>query len=241
MFKHIFIALLILVALLLGGGWYVYANRQMLAEKAVTYTVQSVKNAFNPAAQSNANASQSWLGSMVQSGSNDMQKALLDAVMKNGLGALGAAPTQNVKNNASGEDPLAGITQIFGGQTEQGNLAQALLGGLNNVLNNQENDACGDNGHDINARDTKGRTLLINVCRTDVSAKVVKMLIKYGADVNAVDNNGRTALMYVAVYNRDPEVAAVLLEAGAKRKVRDNKGKRAVDYATDEEIYQLLQ
>ena len=94
--------------------------------------------------------------------------------------------------------------------------------------------------HDINARDKKGRTLLMNVCRTDASAQVIKMLLKYGADVSAVDDKGRTVLMYAAALNQNAEVVALLIAAGADVKISDNSGKTAADYAANEQILNLL-
>ena len=94
--------------------------------------------------------------------------------------------------------------------------------------------------HDINARDKKGRTLLLNVCRTDASAQVIKMLLKYGADVSAVDNKGHTVLMYAAALNQNVEVNNLLIAAGANIKAQDNSGKTAADYAANEQIKSLL-
>lgn len=94
--------------------------------------------------------------------------------------------------------------------------------------------------HDINARDKKGRTLLMNVCRTDASAQVIKMMLKYGADVLAVDNKGRTVLMYAAALNQNSDVIKLLIAAGADIEAKDENGKTAADYAADEQIKLLL-
>lgn len=94
--------------------------------------------------------------------------------------------------------------------------------------------------HDLNARDQKGRTLLMNVCRTDASDKVIKMLLQYGADIDATDNYGRTALMYAVALNQNPDVVRMLLANGANKKARDYKGKSVADYAVSEEIRAIL-
>jgi hypothetical protein len=124
-----------------------------------------------------------------------------------------------------------------------GQMAQQLLAGLNGQAGSERNSAGStSSGSDINARDSHGRTLLMNVCRVDVSAKVVKMILRYGADLEAVDEKGRTALMYAVALNQDPEVVAVLVEAGANVKARDYSGKSVRQYAADdEEIKALLQ
>ena len=80
----------------------------------------------------------------------------------------------------------------------------------------------------------------MNVCRTDASDKVIKMLLQYGADIDATDNYGRTALMYAVALNQNPDVVRMLLANGANKKARDYKGKSVADYAVSEEIRAIL-
>lgn len=121
------------------------------------------------------------------------------------------------------------------GGADLGQMAQQLLTGLNGgkAVGGEAAD-CSD-VNDINARDSHGRTLLMNVCRTDASAKVVKMLLRYGADLEAVDEKGRTALMYAVALNKNPEVVAALVAAGANVKARDYSGKSVKQYAADDD------
>lgn len=70
-----------------------------------------------------------------------------------------------------------------------------------------------DNGANINARDSGGRTPLMYVAisgRNDI----VDLLIEKGANVNAQDNENKTALIY-ATLNDNEKVVGRLLEAKA--------------------------
>ncbi len=76
-------------------------------------------------------------------------------------------------------------------------------------------------GPDLNAKDSLGRTALMNaVIGGDL--EIVRMLVEQGADLNMEDNQGRTALS-LAEQNRRGPVADLLKAHGAKdkRKGRD--------------------
>ena len=52
-----------------------------------------------------------------------------------------------------------------------------------------------DNGADVNAKDKKGRTILMYAA-VHGYAEIAKLLMDNGAEVNAKDKDGMTALMY---------------------------------------------
>ena len=236
MLKNTLIVLTAVVLILVGCGYAIYVNRAKIISKVVDYTVQSITGASDNSAQKDGDSS--WVGALMGSGSDDMKAAVLDAVAKRGFGKA------DNQNNGSQKNTLATMAEMFmngaigEGNADIGQMAQALASTL------QKKSASFDETQtevrDINARDSKGRTLLMNVCRVDVTPKVIKMLLKYGADINAVDDNGRTAVMYAGALNQNIEVVQVLLDNGIKVDAEDNQGKKAYDYATDPEIKELL-
>lgn len=87
---------------------------------------------------------------------------------------------------------------------------------------------------DVNAKNNMGITALFSCIR---SAKMARLLIKYGADVNIKDEKDRTLLFYA---NR-PEVIRVLLENGADGNIRDKFGQTALfQYLNADEIDMFL-
>ena len=84
-------------------------------------------------------------------------------------------------------------------------------------------------GADVNARDKRGRTALMQAS-TRGSLEVAALLLKSGADVNAKDSNGGTALL-AASGRGGLEVVKLLLENGADVKARDNKKPKRIDDA----------
>ena len=86
----------------------------------------------------------------------------------------------------------------------------------------------------------KMSTISMTAIRVDVTPKVIKMLLHYGADINAVDDNGRNALMYAVALNGNPEVVEMLLENGADGKHADDDGKKVIDYAQTEQMKKLI-
>ena len=163
---------------------------------------------------------------------NPLAQAKNSSAIKNGAENTPSDGLQNMLGALLGGDENNGAAL--------GQMAQQLLTGL---AGNQGNSAMASDMaqvHDINARDSHGRTLLMNVCRTDASARVVKMILRYGADLEAVDEKGRTALMYAVALNQNPDVVALLVSAGANVKARDFEGKSVRQYAAGDEIKALL-
>ncbi len=171
------------------------------------------------------------------------QKALSYALqnMGNSFVPQNLSPTtENMANNGlDGILNLLGNTETNGANIDLAKFAQQALsafGGTQRNIHTEDNVSI----HDINARDKKGRTLLMNICRTDASAIIMKMLLQYGADVSATDNKGRTALMYAVALNQNIEVIKLLMAHGADTTAHDNEGKSVADYAATTEILNLL-
>lgn len=233
--KGMMIAGGIFIILLLIGGYIVYVNRAAIAGKAMNYAMQRISG-------SSEDGTQTWLGALIEGDSSqDVKNALIKSV-------LNREPEKKSDSSARRKPGLATMAEMLangaGEDTDLGQLAQAFLGGLS-VDAEQENatlhkKTVPENVNDINARDTKGRTLLMNVCRVDVSPKVIKMLLRYGADINAVDNKGRSALMYAVALNEDPEVVEMLLASGADGRLKDNEGKKVIEYAKTPEMESLI-
>ena len=221
-------------------GYVVYINRAKLADKAMNYAVQSLTG-------SKEDGTQTWLGGLLDKDSaQNINKALVKALLGN---ISGNTVQSNGKQNAdttsvtskNRKPGLATMAEMFlnGAADENadfGQMAQALINSFGGTVSANESAIV----NDINARDTKGRTLLMNVCRVDVTPKVIKMLLRYGADVNTVDDNGRNALIYAVALNENPEVVRVLLENGADVKAKDLTGKTADDYAKTDEMHRML-
>jgi ankyrin repeat protein len=174
---------------------------------------------------------------------HELTKKAVNYAMQNvGSGFLAPSSTSSSTETNDGLGGVRGLLTMFGGEQGQsadlGSLAQNLLSAFGEV--SQTPNESYNSGNDINSRDQKERTLLMNICRTDASAKVVKMILQYGADINAIDNNGRTALMYAAALNRNPDVVSLLIAAGASKKARDYNGKSVFEYATDDEVKAAL-
>ena len=214
-------------------GYIVYRNRAAIAGKAMNYAMQSLTG-------SPEDGTQTWLGALIEGDSaQDVKKAVLNSLMKRtGVNTEDeqdkAAPVNRKPGLATMADML--VNGAGGEGIDLGQVAQVFLGNLNPQQETQIQQC----DHDINARDTKGRTLLMNVCRVDVSPKVIKMLLRFGADIQAVDDNGRNALMYAVALNGNPEVVQMLLENGADANLKDAKGQNALDYAETDEMRKLV-
>lgn len=220
--------ILILILVLAACGYYVYSHRAAIANKLLDYTIQGITGTVS----SDKKESSNWLENLLNSGNGGVKNTIFEAIAKRGLGGSSSG-SQKTPGLATMADMLA--NGAGNGDIDISQVTQALV----NSFGGQKNTA-NPAPHDVNARDAKGRTLLMNVCRVDVTPKVIKMLLQYGADINAKDNNGRTALMYAAAFNENPEVISLLLERGAKANIRDVKGKTAADYAKDEQIIYML-
>lgn len=225
----------IIVLLFLIGGYIVYINRAAIAGKAMNYAMQRITGSAE-------DGTQTWIGALLEGDSSqDVKNALIKSVLNRdpskhtsgGKRKQGLATMAEMLANGAGEN------------SDLGKLAQAFLGGLSVDAQNTEQQVIyqtvpAEDVNDINARDTQGRTLLMNVCRVDVTPKVIKMLLHYGADINAVDDNGRSALMYAVALNENPEVVEMLLENGADGKHTDAEGKKVIEYAKTEQMKKLI-
>ena len=165
-----------------------------------------------------------------------LQKTLNYAMQNMGSSFVNNTASKAVKENKGLENIVGLLTGNTESEVDLSGLAQQAISALGGLDTNKNIPA-----NDINARDNKGRTLLMNVCRTDASAQVIKMLLQYGADVNATDNKGRTALMYATALNQNPQVLDLLIASGADYNKRDNSGKAVIDYAVSDDIRALLQ
>lgn len=170
----------------------------------------------------------------------ELSKKAVSYVMQN----MGASflPRQLTPKQVEGDGAMPLLNMLGGeggGELNLASMAQNFMSVLADDSLKQKTAPC-ITAHDLNARDQKGRTLLMNVCRTDASDKVIKMLLQYGADIEAEDNYGRTALMYAVALNQNPDVVRMLLANGANKKARDYKGKSVADYAVSEEIRAIL-
>lgn len=79
-----------------------------------------------------------------------------------------------------------------------------------------------DKGADLEARDNKGRTVLMLMGMCDKGAEMTQFLLERGADINAKSDCGSTAPMYAASF-AGPEIIAVMKEWPEKEKQRREK------------------
>lgn len=86
------------------------------------------------------------------------------------------------------------------------------------------------NGANVNARDNRGVTPLVQACELGF-IEGVDQLIKSGARVEDANNTGETPLIS-AVHRRDLALVRMLVKAGANPDRPDNSGRSARDYAT---------
>lgn len=83
---------------------------------------------------------------------------------------------------------------------------------------------------DINTRDRRGRTVLMET----VNLEIVKFFINNGIDVDAQDKDGLSTLMHCAKVYRpwfaDVDIIELLLEHGARIDLKDNFGDTVFDF-----------
>lgn len=86
-----------------------------------------------------------------------------------------------------------------------------------------------DRGVDINIRDSRGRTVLMET----VNLELVQFFLANGIDIDAQDREGLTALMHCAKVYRpwfsDVEIIELLLQHGARIDLKDNFGDTVLD------------
>ena len=238
MLKKFLIILGILVVFTTICGYVISVNRTKIIHAAVHYTMQSILHSGNSAENSEEEENQTWVSSLFSSGSENIKYAVAEIMRERGL------DTNPQSENNIQKQHLATVADMFLNATQK-NKNHEISAVAKNVLSSLGHHVSDHHaiyvGHDINARDDQGRTLLMNVCRVDVTPQVVNMLIQYGADIHAVDDEGRTALMYAGALNKNMEVVSLLIEKGINVSAIDHQGKTAYDYTDDENIKELLQ
>lgn len=84
---------------------------------------------------------------------------------------------------------------------------------------------------DVNARDDRGRSVLMLAAMYNPDPAVSYWLIENGADVNAkTPDTGWTPLFFAARYNANPDVVALLINNKSDRNAADIFGKTPYDY-----------
>ena len=89
-----------------------------------------------------------------------------------------------------------------------------------------------DDGRDVNAADSDGRTALLFVAGLG-SEPCVRLLAESGADVNHRDNAGGLTALHMAAGYVKPGVAKLLLDLGADPEVEDDRGRTPLDLARE--------
>ncbi len=74
-------------------------------------------------------------------------------------------------------------------------------------------------------------TALASACGSD-NARMVSLLLKYGADPNSANHFGGTVLNY-AIKSESPQVVALLIAAKADVNAKDSQGRNPLDYAKE--------
>jgi ankyrin repeat protein len=91
-----------------------------------------------------------------------------------------------------------------------------------------------DEGADVNATDSGGRTALMQIGEQS-TRDMIQDLITAGAKVNLKDKDGDTALIEAAAYN-DSDVLKALLEAGAHVNAQNDDGQTALMRAAEHNL-----
>ena len=95
-----------------------------------------------------------------------------------------------------------------------------------------------DKGNDVNAKDDRGYTALIDATMGK-NASVVRLLVERGADVNAKNQFGDTPLLDAETWE-DPTAVRILLDHGADVTMRDKDGKTPLQLAWEYKNARLI-
>lgn len=88
-----------------------------------------------------------------------------------------------------------------------------------------------ERGADVNARDDRGRSVLMLAAMYNPDPAVSYWLIENGADVNAkTPDTGWTPLFFAARYNTNPDVVRLLLNNKSDQNTTDILGKTPYEY-----------
>lgn len=87
-----------------------------------------------------------------------------------------------------------------------------------------------DQGAEIEARDSEGKTALIHAC-TGPFLETVKLLLDSGAEINARDSTEAYTPLMMAAGTGQEDVLQYLLSQGADKDLRDDDDERAIDHA----------
>ena len=99
-----------------------------------------------------------------------------------------------------------------------------------------------ENGANVNAKDNKGKTLLMYAIFNRANIKIVECLVENGANVNAKDNNGNTPLKYAVEKSKEVDanekdkivkIIEYLVGEGTDINAKDNKGNTPLDCITN--------
>lgn len=102
-----------------------------------------------------------------------------------------------------------------------------------------------DAGADLEAGDNDDWTALM-WATWGASVETLEVLLEAGADPDAVDVWGCTALMHVSTCYDDDyaeeyvEIAQLLIDYGADVNISDDEGYTALDYAADDDIFDIV-
>ncbi len=94
-------------------------------------------------------------------------------------------------------------------------------------------------GADVNAKDSQGRTALLEECRHNRRDNIITLLLKNSADPNAADHLKTTALHLLAVADYGDDMVAPLVAAGANVNAQDWQGNTPLHIAAGEGAFEF--